>query len=287
MKNIFFFVFISMVFCSQIMAQEFHVFVQDIQEIRTTVFTDDTRDKAVNQLKILTSVNGIKLDKNHLIKLQNLNVVDDKGEVLQLIGTSRIEEYSSRKSKEIVLETPGRQAKSITISGSLSYFTPNQQNKAYSRIDNFVESSGENLLKEHPENAKLSILTPTELSKLKVEIDTRIVNELGESNAELSEKEILDRELSRRILKDIVRRGTDNRANFINFKIYPSPKNFYSIKVFNEKDQVISYGSASVENLYQINLSEAPTAGSYIEVILENDAAIKQLDFSLENIYLP
>lgn len=104
---------------------------------------------------------------------------------------------------------------------------------------------------------------------------------------ELSEQEVLEIELSRKILKDIVRRGIDNPNHFINFKIHPSPKHFYSIKVYNEKDQVISYGSASVEQLYQIKLSQEPTSGSYIEVILENDAAIKQLDFSLENIYLP
>ena len=55
-------------FCSTIGAQEFHVFLQDIQEIRTSVFADDARRKVVNQLKILTSVNGITLDKNHLIK---------------------------------------------------------------------------------------------------------------------------------------------------------------------------------------------------------------------------
>ena len=106
-------------------------------------------------------------------------------------------------------------------------------------------------------------------------------------NGELSEQQVLEKELSKKILKDIVRRGKDNSAHFINFKIHPSPKDFYSIKVYNEKDQVISYGSASVEQLYQINLSEEPTAGSYIEVKLENDAAIKQLDFRLENIYLP
>ena len=274
-------------FCSTIGAQEFHVFLQDIQEIRTTVFADDARRKVVNQLKILTSVNGITLDKNHLIKLQSLKVLDDKGEVLQLIDTSIREQYSSRKSKEIVLETPSRKAKKITITGTLNYFTPTQENKAYIHIDNFIERIGENFLSDHPKKAQLSILKPEKLSKLEVEIDKSITKDMEERYEELSEQEVLDIELSRKILKDIVRRGTDNRAHFINFKIYPSPKDFHSIKVYNEKDQLISYGFASVEQLYQINLSEEPTSGSYIEVILENNTAIKQLDFSLENIYLP
>ena len=78
-----------MVWCSKIVAQEFHVFLQYIEEIRTSAFVDDTRRKTVNKLKILTSVNGITLDKNHLIKLQSLKVVDDKGEVLQPLDTSK------------------------------------------------------------------------------------------------------------------------------------------------------------------------------------------------------
>src|SRR3546814_2634493 len=72
-----------------VFSQDLHVFLHNVEESR---FWGENRyrndNDTVNSITLTTMVNGLQLDKSHLIKVKNIKAVDNKGNQLKELGDS-------------------------------------------------------------------------------------------------------------------------------------------------------------------------------------------------------
>ncbi|MDN3596786.1 hypothetical protein [Zunongwangia endophytica] len=290
-KIIFFLLLITSQFPQEIIAQEFQIFLFNIKENRSIVFNDQTPiggwREPKNQIKLSTSLNGLQLDKDHLVKINDLKVVEDQGNVVREMESSKERKYTTSKLQEIVLEAPKRKAKSLTLSGEVLYFNPDTSNNGFIVITNFLDRKGENLFDNQGNEAELIALTTAQILEAYDKLDKNFLKQLNEPQEELSREEKQEIEITRGILGSMIRKTKANPETILSFKTNKKPEDFYSIEVFTEDKKLISTGFTYVEGLYQVTLSEKLSENSFIEIKMDNEDAVKKIDFRLEDILLP
>lgn len=277
-----------------VFSQEFNLFLQSIDEdryygkSRIMYHTD-----SISTITLTAMVNGITLDKNHLIKAKEIKAVDNKSNPLALISSNFYYDnhYQGNKKLEIKLEAPARNATKIDMQGSLLYFNPTEKNKGKVIIRDILNRPGENLLKNIYPNAELVYTDTDELLNLKAEMEKLINSEVEKRKievGEISEEEQREIEYTRQLFNDMFDLSDSRFAYTITFQSNENIKDaYFSFAIFNAEGKSISSGYSSVDNLYQYHLTEPPTEGCYIQLIKEVDSATRELKFDIKNIILP
>lgn len=279
---------------SVVFSQDLHVFLHNVEESR---FRGENRyrtgNDTVSSITLTTMINGLQLDKSHLIKVKDIKAVDNKGNQLKELGDpfwgEKPAEYQFNKKLVLWFEAPARNANKIrVVKGSIQYFTPTEENKGRVILRDFLHRKGENLLaNSYPEIE----LIPFDTNGLDIEkeIDRMIDEEVEKrkKSGPIDEEEQKEIDHSRKFLKDMMSLS-DNRSDYaVVFQLNKDPEIFYRFTIYNGENKVISNGHSSFRNLYQVHLLEPPTKNCYIEIIMENEDAIKELAFELKDITLP
>ncbi len=275
-------------------SQNLNLFLRNIEEKR---IDGDTYQRSpfdsTSTITLTTMVNGIRLNKNHLVKVneESLEVKDDKENNLYLVkDVFYRNRYQSDKKLELIFNAPARQASKIKIKGSLLYFTPTEQNKGKVIIHNFLDSK-QNLFKGIDTEIELTLIKDRELIDIQKEMQKKIDKEVEKrkkENGKLTEKEQEEVKLAREWVNDMLRLVNNSSAHTLTFQSNIKIEDaFYSFKIFNVEGKSISTGYNSVDNLYQYHLTEAPTEGCYIQIVREVDTAVRELEFEFKNVVLP
>ncbi|WP_417361543.1 hypothetical protein [Galbibacter sp.] len=293
LSNIVLFVMVFLV-SGAVCSQEFNLFLQSIDEdryygkSRIMYHTD-----SISTITLTAMVNGITLDKNHLIKVKEIKAVDNKSNSLVLISSNFYYDnrYQDDKKLEIKLEAPARNATKIDMQGSLLYFNPTEKNKGMVIIRDVLSRPGKNLLENIYPDSEFVYIDTDELINLKAEMEKLIDSEVEKRKievGEISEEEQREIEYTRQLFNDMFDLSDNRFAYTITFQSNKNIKDaYFSFAIFNAEGKSISSGYSSVDNLYQFHLVEPPTKGCYIQIITEVDTAIKELKFNLKNIILP
>ncbi|MGS2760926.1 hypothetical protein [Sinomicrobium sp. M5D2P9] len=275
-------------------SQELNLFLQDIKEERLNGQTQRSTSDSINNITFTTAVNGIALDDYHFVKLGKLKVVDETGKSLKEIKGPfyKNDTYKNNKRMEFTVEAPIRQVTKIkTFEGSLLYFTPTEANGGKIIIRDFLQRKDENLLADSYPEIDLQLMDTDKLLDVQEEmqkmIDARVEKRKKESP--ISDKEQEEINQARQLLDRIM--GLTNRSSVyktltfqLNQKLNEA---FYRMDIYNENDKKVSSGYSSVDNIYQFHLTEQPTKGCYIEILIENKNAVKELPFQFNNTVLP
>lgn len=277
-----------------VFSQDLHIFLHNVEEDR---FWGEngyrTENDTVSRITLTTMVNGLQLDKSHLIKAKNIEAVDNKGNQLNGLGDpfwgERPAEYQFNKKLELMFEAPARIANKIKVlKGTIQYFTPTEENKGRVVLRDFLHRTGESLLADSYPEIELIPLDTNSLD-IEKEIDRMIDVEVEKRKKKgpIYEEEQKEIDQSRKFLKEMMGLK-DNRSDYaVAFHLNKDPEIFYSFRIYNGEDKVISNGHSSFRNLYQVHLLEQATKQCYIEIIMENEDAVKEFEFELKDIRLP
>lgn len=277
-----------------VFSQDLHVFLHNVEEAR---FWGEDRYRSdndtVSSITLTTMINGLQLDKSHLIKVKNIKAVDNGGNQLKELGDpfwgKKPAEYQFNKKLVLRFEAPARNADKIrAVKGTIQYFTPTEENKGRVILPDFLHRKGENLLaNSYPEIE----LIPFGTNGLDIEkeidrmIDVEVEKRKKKGVIDGEEQKEIDQ--ARKFLKDMMGLN-DNRSDYaVVFQLNKDPEIFFSFTIYNGEDKVISNGHSTFRNLYQVHLLEQATKHCYIEIIMENEDAIKELGFELTDIMLP
>ncbi|UGU15040.1 hypothetical protein LS482_15280 [Sinomicrobium kalidii] len=276
-------------------SQDLHVFLHNVEEDR--FWGEDknrSRNDTVSRITLITMINGLQLDKDHFIKVKNVRAADDKGKQLKELGDpfwgKRPAEYQAKKKVELAFEAPTRNAARIkVVEGIIQYFTPTEENNAKMVIRDFIHRENENLLADFRVGMELTLIEADSLQTIakarKKAFHTKI-EQLKKEN-EIADEEAEELDFVIGLLGDIIRFDDAYPSRTLNFYRNDGKEHIYQINVYNGNDEKINTGYTFSEDLYQIKLSEVPAADCRMEVILENENAVKELRFRLENIILP
>ncbi|WP_157243463.1 hypothetical protein [Algoriphagus resistens] len=275
-------------------SQELNLFLQDIKEERLHGQTQRSTSDSISKITFTTAVNGIKLDEYHLIKLGRIQVIDDTGKSLEEIKDVfyNNEVYHKDKRMEFTVKAPVRQATKIKmVEGILLYFTPTQANKGKVIIRDFLQRKDENLLADSYPEIELKLMDNEKLINMQEEMQKMVDKEVEKRKKEgtISEEEQQEIDYAREFIEDIMGmvNGSSKRATLTFQLNQPLDQAFYRISIFNENDTKISSGYYSIDTIYQFYLSEAPTKNCYIEILMENENAVKELPFQFLDVVLP
>src|SRR5690606_3791899 len=92
----------------------------------------------------------------------------------------------------------------------------------------------------------------------------------------IDEEEQKEIDHARKFLKDMIGLNDDRSDYALVFQLNKDPEIFFSFTIYNGEDKVISNGHSSFRNLYQVHLLEQPTRHCYMEIMMENEEAIKE-----------
>lgn len=276
-------------------SQELNLFLQDIQEVRLNGKTQRSTSDSISKITFTTAVNGIQLDDYHLVKLGKLKVIDDTGKSLKEIkGTFyKNDTYNNSKKIEFTVEAPNRQVTKIkTFEGSLLYFTPTEANKGKVIIRDFLQRKDENLLAGIYPDIELKLMDTDKLIDMQEEMQKMIDREVEKRKKGgqlISQKEQEEIEQARQLLGSIMGlNDNSSKHTTLTFRLnHKLNEAFYRFSVYNENNELINTGYSSVDDLYQFHLTEKPTKNCYLEIIVENEEAVKVLPFQFNNIILP
>lgn len=263
--------------------QEINLFIKDIKEERHL-------DENDSFIEFETLVKGIKVDEFNQIKVTKITQAeDDKGRVLKKKESFFGDDYSSDNKLKIKIEAPSRSSTKIkSLKGIIKYFSPSISNNSKIVFENIRKYFNKNLLKKKHPSVKLTLIDKEALEKLKKEDEKKYQKELeklkkqgeiGDGLAEVAN-----------VFKDLFE-GFSNFGNSdesLSFYVDDKNDEIVEILVFNDKGEKINYGSSRYgSNRLTISLKEKITDKSRIEVLVENDKAVKEYNFELNNIILP
>lgn len=138
---------------------------------------------------------------------------------------------------------------------------------------------------------ELKLMDSKELINIQEEMQKMVNKEVEKRKKEgpISGEEQQEIDYARGFIEDIMGmvNGSSKHATLTFQLNQPLDHAFYNISIFNENDAKISSGYHSVDNIYQFYLTEQPTKNCYIEILFENENAVKELPFQFQDVVLP
>ncbi len=263
-------------------AQVINVLVTDIREERTL-------DQYYSGIELTIKINGIQIDENRRVKVGKItHAIDNLGNTLEEKTSSFGYDYKDRNEVSFKLNAPLRSATHLnTVEGTINYYNPTVENKGKIEVKKPLDKYNTDFLKGVTTEAKLILIDEESLKKLKSENEAAFNKEMDK----LKKDNAIEEKMGGLVtgFKDFFE-GLFNYGSYgssLNFYVDDPEKKIVAINVFNEKGEKVSNGYFSSGNQMTITLNEEPKNTWKVDVLLENEKALKEYKFKLTNVFLP
>ncbi|QLG46277.1 hypothetical protein [Costertonia aggregata] len=282
MKTTLFFSLFMLLSVSRSFSQDVNLFIKSVKEERHS-------DQNDSFLELEASINGIKINENNQVKIHEISLAkDDLENILEKKESFFGDDYRSDNDITIKLDAPFRNAKKLAlVQGTFKFYNPTVENKGKVVFDKFLENYNTNILKGHSSDAKLTLVNKEEMDRLKKEDKKQYKKELEKLKSEGALPEGMAETLDAftTMFEGMFSFGTSKESlTFI--KDDPNEK-IVEILVYNEKDEKMNFGYSNMGSTSTISLREVPQNTWRLEILLENDKAVKLMKFKLNDILLP
>lgn len=258
-----------------------HLFPTKVKEQRTL-------EAKKSYVEIDFAIVGLKVNKNKQIKLKEIVLAtDNQGKKLQLQKSSFGDNYNQQGNISLKLDAPSRKARAIkSIKGVLKYYHPTENNKGKVVIKDYKSRMNSNLLKGIDDKIVLLLIDKTSLEEKLKENDAEIkqhIDKIKDNQLVSSEELVIINQLLQRFSTTL---GSTSKKQ-LNFYAEGENDRIVSVNVYNKEGQKMSYSVRRMNRAWNLSLKEEMQIDWTIEILLENDLAIKEIDFIVENILLP
>lgn len=275
-------VFLALLLSGEGYAQAINVLVTDIREERAL-------DQYYSGIELTIKINGIQIDENRRVKVSKItSAVDNLGNTLEEKVSSFGYDFKDRNEVSFKLNAPLRSATQLnTVEGVIHYYMPTLENKGKVEVANPLDKYNTNFLKGITTDAKLILIDEEALKKLKSENETAFNKEMDK----LKKDNAIEEKMGGLItgFKDFFD-GLFNYGSYgpaLNFYVEDPEKKIVAINVYNESGEKVSNGYFSSGNQVTISLNEELKNSWKVNVLMENEKAMKEYKFKLTNVFLP
>lgn len=265
-----------------VFSQEINLFIQNIKEERSMSSEDSF-------IELTTIINGLRTDEFNQVKIKEITkAIDDQGNSLKRLESFFRDDYDQSNEIKIRLEAPARKSIRIKlIEGYIKYFSPSEDNNSKLIIKDLLDKYNENLLSSYYSDIKLTLIDKEALRKAKEGDEKEYKKQIDKLIKEggLSEALVGTVDVFKQFFEGFSSFGSDE---ILSFYMEDKEDKIIEINIYNKKGENIKYGSSrSGDHNLTISLREKATSGCKIEILIENEKAVKELKFSLTNIILP
>lgn len=261
---------------------------QSVQLFPTKVREHRTLDPKKSFIEIDFTTIGLRVNKNKQIKLgEKVLAVDSQGKELEMQKSSFGNGYDERGNVSIKLDVPSREAQSIeSIKGVLKYYQPTETNGGKVIVKNYLERVNTNLLKGVDDKIVLLLIDKSTLEEKLKENDKEIDQQIDRVKDSLlvNSKEL---ELLRQVIQSFGSTIGSGSKKQLNFYAEGESKRIISVNVYDKEGKKMNYSSMRMNRAWNLRLSEEMQRGWTIEILIENEAALKEIEFIVKNILLP
>ncbi|HBI01678.1 MAG TPA: hypothetical protein DDY18_08655 [Flavobacterium sp.] len=272
------FLFILQMVCGQ----QVNLMVTDVREQRAL-------DQDNSTVELTLKVNGIKVDENRMVKFGRITkATDNLGNALEEKESSFGYDYKDRNEVSFKVSAPPRKATALsTVEGTIKYFSPTLENKGKVEINKPLDKYNTNFLKGVVSDVKLILIDEEGLKKKKAENDAAFDKELEKFRKENAINEKVGGFMTG--LKDFFESmfSFGSSGPSMGFYLDDPKKKIVSISVYDEKNEKVNNGYFSSGTQMTVNLNTAPKNTWKVVVMLENEKSMKEINFSLNNVFLP
>lgn len=258
-----------------------HLFPTKVKEQRTL-------EAKKSYVEIDFAIVGLKVNKNKQIKLKEIVfATDNQGKKLQLQKSSFGDNYNQKGNISLKLDAPSRKAQTIkSIKGILKYYQPTETNKGKVIIKDYRSRMNTNLLKGIDDKIVLLLIDKTSLEEKLKENDAEIeqhIDKIKDNQLANAEELAIIHQLLQRFSTTI---GSTSKKQ-LNFYAEGENNRIVSVNVYNPEGQKMNYSVMRMNRAWNLSLKEDMQLDWTIEILLENELAVKEIDFIVEHILLP
>ncbi|MGS2760923.1 hypothetical protein [Sinomicrobium sp. M5D2P9] len=274
---------IAIVYCfipQVLLAQQEELVLRGTEEKRNIGFWP-------SKLELTTELTGIEVDEKHQVSVSKINAVDNLGNTLKPIAGYPYPTNYFTKDNEIVIgiEPPIRKAKSVSIEGTIEYFTISEALKSKLNITSLQQHYHKNLL-TGISGCKLVLIDIKGLSKLK-EDEAAYIKKVKEihKNAGVG----YDVDVAKRYLDKAVNDYSYWDGDFSKLlHFYREDPNdaIVEIKVYKNGENLFN-GTSTYSDTYTYSLKESLVPETELRIKVKSENAVKEIPFQLKNITLP
>jgi len=240
-------------------------------------------------LELTTELSGVEVDENHQVSLTEITAVDDLDNWLEPIGEYPFPTDYFTQYKELVIGIgpPVRQARSISVNGTITYFTISEELQSKLKLTNLQQQHHLNLLPEKQVRSKLVLIDLQGLSTLKEEDENSYHQKVKEIHLNACVGTDLN-DTERYLNKALFDFTAWNRepSKLLHFYRWDPDNNIVEIKVLRDGENLFD-GTFYTNNTYTSNLLKSLDHETVLHIIVKNDDVIKEIPFEFKNIVLP
>jgi hypothetical protein len=275
--------------CRYVSSQEIKILVEDVREERRSGF-----NKSRSLLELQIRVNGINVDDFNQIRILNITkAIDDKGNSLKRLKDLLYDgKFKSDNKLSIRLEAPSRESTKLELlEGVIECFVPSENKNSKVVINNLLEKYNQNLL-QMVSNSKLTLINRERLRNLKEKDSEEYNKKIEEIKkiGDLGEEAETNLDRFKSLFDDFSKFDDLKDKKSLAFYFEGDRDEIVDIIVYNDTGQKMNtgstrYGSKKMKMI--VKLRKEPQINWRIEILLRNKESVKELKFSVADIFLP
>jgi len=252
-------------------------------------------DKAYKILKLSLKVKELKIDANHLVRIENsVKAVTDTGKELEQVPVFMSDDFTQTNNLKIAFKKPPEQIKSIDLlQGTIAYFQVSKKKNSLFTENDILHKYHINLYQKSSLSLKLVLINEAQFFKL------RWTNEdaYNKTLQHLKDKEKIGDTLNyffKQFFAEVPLLGEnfeDYYKNTLVFYIEDDDDLFFDVQLFNNQKERVDLGYEIVPKNHRLTIRLKEGYKSFdkklkLKIKLKTPASIRELKFTVTNILL-